>query len=506
MSQTAPDRSLTRGRLLARNILLNLGGSVLPAVAALAAVPFLVRGLGDSRFGLLTLAWTALGYFSLFDMGMSRAVTHAVADGAGRRGHAAHAGEVVWTALAIVTPVGIIGAVVLFAAAPWLVATLGVPPEMRAEAILAFRVLAVAVPFAAIAGALRGALEGMQFFGVVNALRIPHGLVTFLGPLAALPFTRSLVPAMVILTGARVALSMAHWMAARRLIPELRQAQWSGGLARRLLTFGGWLQVTAVVSPLMATLDRFVVGGMLGIGLVAYYATPHELVTKLWLFLMAAGPVFFSALATTGMRDPERSAALFDRLMRVTIALLFLPALVLVALAPDILRTWLGPGFVAPSTELMQVLTIAVFVNCVGQCAYTLIQALGRPDLTGKYHLAELPLYAVLLLWLLPTYGILGAAIAWSVRTVGDTVLLLATAPRLLRESRGPVLRAAAWTTALAAVLGVAMASSHSGFRFLLVLLAMPVWAAVVWRRLLTAEERALIQRPVSGEWLPGRA
>ena len=73
----------------------------------------------------------------------------------------------------------------------------------------------------------------------------------------------------------------------------------------------------------------------------AYYFAPQELVTKLWAFNIAVLPVFFSAVSTTRTRDAERTARLFDKLMRVTLALLFLPAMLLVCLAPDILRLWL---------------------------------------------------------------------------------------------------------------------------------------------------------------------
>ena len=45
-----------------------------------AAVPPLVRLLGVDRFGVLALAWIIVGYFSLFDLGMGRALTKLVAD------------------------------------------------------------------------------------------------------------------------------------------------------------------------------------------------------------------------------------------------------------------------------------------------------------------------------------------------------------------------------------------------------------------------------------------
>ena len=48
---------------------------LLPTLAGVVAIPRLVHSLGVDRFGLLSLAWIIVGYFSLFDMGMGRALT-----------------------------------------------------------------------------------------------------------------------------------------------------------------------------------------------------------------------------------------------------------------------------------------------------------------------------------------------------------------------------------------------------------------------------------------------
>ncbi|MEO6877016.1 MAG: flippase, partial [Gemmatimonadaceae bacterium] len=76
----------TSGRSLARNSVLNLVGQIGPLIVAVFSVPILVRGLGVDRFGILTLAWAAIGYFSLFDLGLGRALTQgaSAAIGAGR--------------------------------------------------------------------------------------------------------------------------------------------------------------------------------------------------------------------------------------------------------------------------------------------------------------------------------------------------------------------------------------------------------------------------------------
>lgn len=443
------------GVALRHNVGFNVVGWILPALTALVAVPLLVRGLGTERFGLLALAWTTLGYFGLFDLGLGRAVTHAVGDRLGTE-NAADVPGVIWTALALLVPVGVAGALLLFAIAPWLMTGfLEVPAALRGDAITSYRLLALAVPFVGAAAVLRGTLEAQQRFGLVNAIRIPYGMLLFAGPVLVLPFSRSLVPAIAVLVTVRIVLVIALTVAVRRAVPGFpRHSSVSRPVGRRLLTYGGWMTVSNVVSPLMNTFDQYVIGAVLGVGLVTFYASPFELVTKLWLFTAAVYPVFFAALSFTGVRNPERSAELFDAMLRVTAGVLFVPAVVLAAFAPEILTLWLGVEFAGDSARVLQILAIAVFVNTLGQAGLNLIQSLGRPDLTGKYHLAELPVYAALLWVLLPRFGIAGAAIAWAVRAVGDALLLLLTCPRVLPQTRRTALGFAAFSVAAMGGLG----------------------------------------------------
>ena len=62
MEDTTYHLSLTRGRLLARNMVLNLLGYGAPLLVALFAIPIMIRYLGILRFGILTLAWVIIGY------------------------------------------------------------------------------------------------------------------------------------------------------------------------------------------------------------------------------------------------------------------------------------------------------------------------------------------------------------------------------------------------------------------------------------------------------------
>ena len=189
----------TGGRRIARNVGFNLFGALTPMVAAMVAIPYLVHGLGSERFGLLSLTWLVIGYFGFFDLGLSRALAQLVAERLGAR-REAEVPAVIWTGLALALCFSLAGVVTLALLAPWLVhSVLEVRAPLRPEAVRIFRIIACVLPFVIGSSALAGLLEAKQRFDLLNALRVPLGLLAYVAPLLVLPVSRSLVPVVAVL-------------------------------------------------------------------------------------------------------------------------------------------------------------------------------------------------------------------------------------------------------------------------------------------------------------------
>jgi O-antigen/teichoic acid export membrane protein len=486
---------LGSGRLLVRNVVLNALGWIVPVTLALVVVPVLVRTLGADRFGVLSLAWSLIGYFSLFDLGLGRALTQVLAERLGRDAHD-DLPSLTWTALWLMLPLGLLGGLVVWLLAPWLTSSvLRIPAVLQDESARAFQLLALAIPFTVSTAGFRGILEATQAFGRVNALRVPLALFTFLGPMMVLPFSPTLPATVGVLALGRAVLWWAHVVQCRRAFSPARQpVRPSRGHVRELLGVGSWMTVSNIVSPLMDSMDRFVVSALLSVGAVAYYATAYEAVTRLWIVTSVLLPVLFPALALAVRRDPQQATALLDRGARAALLSVFPAALALISFAPEWMGLWLGPEFARQAAPLAQGLAAAIFVNVAGQMAYTLLQASGRPDVTGKLHLLELLPYLGALYVLLPRFGTLGVVMAWGGRVTVDTAALIWRARRVVPEARAALGRIALLAAVGAPLLLVPAFLTTRVERATYAIALLAGFAVLAWTRLIAADERAMVR------------
>jgi O-antigen/teichoic acid export membrane protein len=479
---------------LTRNVLWNFAGQIAPLFAAVIAIPVLIRGLGTDRFGLLTLAWMVIGYFSLFDFGLGRALIKLVSEALGE-GRLTEIPKLVWTALALMALLGIAGAASMFVLSGWLVASaLKVPENLQTEGLNSFRVLAFSIPVVIFATGLRGILEAYRRFDLVNLVRMPLGILTFVAPLAVLPFSSRLDVIVTALLGVRILLCIVNAMMCERVVPGLLwRFSYSGRLVRPMLRFGGWMTVTNVISPVMVYMDRFLISGVLGLAAVAYYVTPFEIVTKLLIIPGALVGVLFPMFSAGLATDRLQTAQLFRRSVNWLFLCVFPIVLLITVFAADGLRLWLSDEFAQRGAAVLQWLATGVLINSLAYVPFAFVQGAGRPDLSAKLHLAELPFY-LLVLWLfMQQWGIVGAAAAWTLRVSVDAVVLFAMSARLEGELGGTLKKDGMIFAAALIVLALGCwpGAILSKIVFSAVVLLCFAWFA--WRHLLSADERATV-------------
>jgi O-antigen/teichoic acid export membrane protein len=424
------------GRLLVQNTFWNLLGQCAPILVALVTIPLIIRGMGTDRYGVLTLAWMIMGYFSLFDMGLGRALTKLVAECIGT-GQLENLSGLIWTALFMLIALGLFGGILLAVISPWLISSvLKIPAYLSREALYSFYLIALSIPFVICSTGLRGVLEAQQSFKLVNSVNGPMGILFFIGPVFVLHFTNSLVWVVFVLLCCRVTLIIVFFILCIIKVPGFINCPGFYKIhARPLLSFGGWMTISNLISPLMVSVDRFVIGAMLSVSAVAYYATPFDMAMRILIIPSAITTVLFPAFTTSYVQDPEKTKMLYWRGMKYMCIVLLPTILVSILFAENGLKLWLGPDFSNHSTRVTQWLLLGVLFNGIARFPFTLLQGIGKPDLIAKIHIFELVIFLPLLYACIKLFQIQGAGVAWMLRAFLDALIMASVAYKCLQHS-----------------------------------------------------------------------
>jgi O-antigen/teichoic acid export membrane protein len=447
------------------------------------------------------MAWVLLSYTTALDLGLGRATTKFAAEYLGRGEHEKLSG-IVWTSVWAQAILGLIGAILAAAATPLVVERLlKISASLQYETKISFFLLAASLPVVLIGNTFRGLLEAGQRFDLVNYVRIPANASIFLLPALALPLRIDVPGIVLLLVFARLAATAAYLAFCLKQYPALRGEKSGDPRAiRTLLVYGGWVTVSNAVSPLMMYLDRFFIGSMISMAAVGYYTAPYEAISRATVFpssLTATIFPAFSSLDASGSQ--ERLEELCVRSLK-SLLLALAPILFLVVFfAREILNVWLGPDFGASGTLVLQVLAAGALINSLAFVPLGLLHGLGRPDLSAKFHLLELPLYIAALAYLLKHMGIAGAALAWTLRVSLDAVLLygavlwlrLVSADSLIGNG---LLKSVGVISTFGMLLGIPWLVGESAeVRSVLASVVTLAFGFVAWTHLLDSKDRNLI-------------
>lgn len=464
----SPRRFGGRG-LLVKNTAFNVVGQVLPMLVGIFAVPPIVHGLGAEGYGLLSVAWMVLGYFGIFDLGLSRATVKLVAEYL-QPSKIHKVPELIWTSVLILSLMGtVVGSIAAILTPFGVSRVLSVPPQFVPEAKAALLILSCGLPVILVNDAMRGVLEAGQRFDLVNIVKIPASILFYLAAVLMIPFgvrVPGIVAAMVVI---RFLSTIAYFAMSLRMIPQLRSSFRCSWIAAKLLThFGGWVMVSTIIGPIFGYMERFLVASVLPIGMLAYYSVPFDLVGKVLIFPASLAPALFPYFSHHGTENAGEVSDVTTASVKYLSFVLFPVTVIIFGFAGDVLRIWMGPVYAERSTVVLKILAITLLLNSLGYIPYSSVQAMGRPELKAILDAVALPAYALYCWWLLHRFGINGAATAKLISTIIDTGFLYVFAWKLKAFSpraliRGPAGRA----LSIGGLLGVAVfcvTRTHAGF------------------------------------------
>ena len=172
----------------------------------------------------------------------------------------------------------------------------------------------------------------------------------------------------------------------------------------------------------MVYFDRFILSSLIGAKNVAFYTAPSELVMRLLSLPNAGARVLFTRFSNTAAGNERRIYFLSIIILGVSAFALSLPLFIF---AEKILVLWMGQSFVGEPVLVFRILLLGFVFNAIAQVPFNNLQAKGFSKLTALVHCVEVVPYLIILFFFTYTYGMLGVALAWTLRITFDTLIFL---------------------------------------------------------------------------------
>ncbi len=484
------------GKKLAKNTIFNFLGFGIPLLFALLIIPLLLRELGEEKFGILTLVWGVIGYFSFFDFGIGKALTKIVAEKIGLEQMNDVPGTF-WTSFFMMLILSSVGAIILLLIGPNHVTNvLKISKELHSETIITFYLLFVSIPVITTTAGMRGLLEAYQKFGTISMIRTFLGVFSFLGPLICLFFSDSLIWIVLSLVFIRIIVWIVYLFQCLNTNSKLKtNVRIEQQFLKPVLKLGGWITISNLVVPILIYLDRFLIGAIVSAVAIAYYTTPYEIVSKLLLIPGAITGVLFPAFSASYVPDPDFTKKISIKAIKYIVMILYPIVLVIMLFSSEALTLWLGYSFAENSYFILQIMALGILINSIAYIPFSFLQGIGKPEITAKIQLFELPFFALAMWFAISEMEIKGAVLVWLIRIIIDAILLFMFTKKSvsfslpIKVKSHQVFSILIFLTTL--VLTFITESIYS--KSLLLFVSLSLFTFVSWKLMLTSEEKSFI-------------
>ncbi len=400
---------------IAKNSFFNVAGYLIPGLLSIPILGYMARELGIEEFGLFTLILSIVGYASIFDIGITRSVIREIAI---YKHNKKEVIKILSTSTLIILLLGILAAFLIIIFNIQITNLLKVSANIKEEFNLCLIIMSFSIPFFLVTQVWCSLLEGKEQFLKLNIYKSISSTLVVLLPAIGLFWGQSLIHVIIGLLISRVVSMFLIFQFCKGYHFTIK---FDKLVFNRLITFGGWIAISNIISPIMSYFDRFILANRMGSDVVGFYTGPSEAIARIGIFPSAIARTIFPMLSSNQMDSFK-----IKKISYVLIIISVVPfALFFAGFAEEILSLWLGDSFALKSSSVFQILILGLVFNSVAQVPFASIQASGNSKATALLHLIECLPYIVLLWWLITHYGIIGAAWAWTIRMLIDMILLI---------------------------------------------------------------------------------
>lgn len=412
-----------------KNTLSNWAGMLINTVILLLLTPYLLRHLGDERYGIYQIVVPIVQYLILLELGLRGSVARFASKYIAAK-DTQSVNNVISTTFYICLSIGLITIAISFVLGLLASGFFNISEIYRQQVLFLFLGVGFSTVTSFLSYSFGGIIIGHNRYELLNLQLIINnlaraGLVIYFFSTGwvslnswALSIVLSALMGLIYIAAAAFRLQEGLSVNPKHIkIAALKE----------LLGFSVWNMLVQLAGFLILYANPLIIGRYIGPEAVPYYAIPFMLVTRLQGVVMGlSGTLMPLASSTLATGDTELMRRLLRKGTYVASMLVFPLGGVLLIMCKDLFRVWLPAGY-ENSWIIYGILMIAFFGSISQTVSFFLLLGGGniRP-MAVVYLIAGLASLALSIYWVgYTTMGFIGAALAIAIPRIISTCLFL---------------------------------------------------------------------------------
>jgi len=399
----------------------------LNTLIGLLYTPFMLRMLGQSEFGLYSLAASVIAYLTVLDLGFGNAIVRYTAKfrAEGKQEEQYEMFGMFFllylfiSALAFILGLFLVGNVDCLFDTHMTTDEIG---KIRLLLLMAFN-LAFTFPMS-IWGAIITAYENFVFQKIINIARI---LLNPIVMIVLLLFGYKAVAMVVVTTSFNVATLVINWIyCKRKLHIHLRFTHFKWDFLKEVSIYSFWIFLNAIMDRIYWSTGQFVLGIFRGAAMVAVYAVAIQLSNLYIMFSTAISGLFLPKVMAMVTRNEDRKVIsdLFIRTGRIQFIVIAFVLAGFIIFGRQFILLWAGEGY-ENAYWISLLFFIPLTVPLIQNLGITILQARNEMKFRSTLYVIIAIASLGLSIPMAKSYGGIGCAFATALAlTAGQIVVM----------------------------------------------------------------------------------
>ncbi|MDA9091429.1 oligosaccharide flippase family protein [Porticoccaceae bacterium] len=404
-----------------RNSAINIIGYIIPMMVMVFTIPLYLDVIGVDRYGVLALVWLIIGYSMFMEIGLGKATATEIAkiDVSAYKVKS----KIFWTAVFVNLFLGFITSIIVIFIGKYLIVDVfTMSDSIREEALASMPWIVMAVPLALVGSVLNSSLEAVNKFALLNRIQVGGSVMFHVIPLlVAINYSAKLDDVIAASIMVRLVVNVTLLCSCYIYVTGQTISSFSKRRASKLLSYGKWIGLTTLVTPVLETFDRLIIGITVGSEGVSFYTVAYQLTAKIRIIPSAISRALLPPLSAASASEAHKITT--DSFVSLAGQLTPLVILVGICLKPFIFL-WIGPEIGKNVLPISYLFLIGMWANSVCHVPVIYLIATGRASAVGKVHLGEVFPFIVLVYYCSIYWGVTGAVFAWVFRVFTDLVIM----------------------------------------------------------------------------------